>query len=161
NRLLAAIGLESWQHAWIADPGWALWTVLFVLVWQYAGLTMVIYLAGLQGIPDELTEASAVDGAHTWMRFRRATFPPLPPPITINATLTTMIGLRVFDQVLAVTGGGPVNATETLATQVWVQTWVNGRFGYGAALALLLTVLITGVTMTQLVLLRSREAGVH
>ena len=72
------------------------------------------------------------------------TLPLLAPAITIVATLTLIIGLRVFDQVLALTGGGPVDATETLATQVYQQTFVNGRFGYGAALALVLTVLDRG-----------------
>jgi raffinose/stachyose/melibiose transport system permease protein len=160
NRLLGGIGLTSWKHDWLGNPHWALWTILVVLVWQYSGLTMVIYLAGLQGIPDELMEAAAVDGATTWRRFRRIVFPLLAPAVTINATLTLIFGLRVFDQVIALTGGGPVDATETLATQVWKQTFVNGRFGYGAANALILTALIAVLALAQLAVLRMRESRV-
>lgn len=157
NKLFGAIGLKSFQHAWLGDPGWALWTILVVLVWQYTGLVMIIYLAGLQGIPEELLEASAVDGAGMWMRFRRVTFPLLAPALTISATLTAIFGLRAFEQVLALTGGGPVNASETMATQVWRQAFTFGRFGYGAAIALVLTALMAGVTLTQLAILRARE----
>jgi len=142
NQLLGVFGLDSWKQPWLGDPDWALWTILVVLVWQYTGLTMVIYLAGLQGISEELVEASAVDGATTWMGFRRVILPLLAPAITVNATLTLIFGLRVFDQVIALTGGGPVDASETLATQVWKQTFVIGRFGYGAANAVILTALI-------------------
>lgn len=158
NRFLGSLGLESWQQAWLGDPDWALWTVLVVLVWQFSGLTMVIYLAGLQGIPQELDEAAAVDGASAWMRFRRLTLPLLAPAITVNATLTLIFGLRVFDQILALTGGGPVDASESLATQVYKQTFVFGRFGYGAALALILSAMIMVMALAQVTVLRAREA---
>lgn len=160
NRLLRLVGLDSLATPWLGDPDWALWTVLFVLVWQYAGLTMVIYLAGLQGISDELIEAAAVDGAPPWTRFRRVIFPLLAPAITVNATLTLIHGLRVFDQVVGLTGGGPVNETETLATQVWEQTFVIGKYGYGAANALVLTLLIAVVAFLQLIVLRRREVRI-
>ena len=125
------------------------------MVWQFSGLAMVIYLAGLQGISEELDEARA--------RRRRLDVVPLPPGRRCrcsrrrspsSATLTLIIGLRVFDQVLALTGGGPVDATETLATQVYKQTFAYGRFGYGAALALILTALIAVLALTQLAILR-------
>lgn len=160
NQLLGVVGLESWQRTWLADPDWALWTVLVVLVWQFSGLAMVLYLAGLQTIPDELVEASSVDGASAWTRFRRIVFPLLAPAFTVSATLMLIIGLRVFDQVLALTGGGPVGASETLSTMMWKETWVNGRFGYGAALALILTLLVGVLAITQAVLLRRREARI-
>ena len=157
NTLLSEVGLESWQRAWLGDPGWALIAVLFVLVWQQSGLTMVIYLAGLQTIPDDLVEASTVDGASSWMRFRRITLPLLRPAFIIASTLTLIFGLRVFDQILGLTGGGPVGATETLATQVWKQSFADGRFGYGAALSIVLTLIIGTLALLQLVALRSQE----
>ena len=79
NQLLGALGLESWQRPWTGDPTWALWTIFVVLVWQFVGLSMVMYLAGLEGIPEELDEASAVDGASTFRRFRKITLPLLAP----------------------------------------------------------------------------------
>ena len=77
--------------------------------------------------------------------------------MTVSATITLVIGLRVFDQVMALTGGGPVDATQTLATQIYKQTFFLGRFGYGAAYALILTVLIATLALTQLALLRRNE----
>jgi len=157
NRTLGAVGLDSLQRPWTGDPDWALWTIFVVLVWQFVGLSMVMYLAGLQGIPDELDEASAVDGASSWRRFRKITLPLLAPAITVSVTLSTIYGLGVFDQVFALTGGGPVDASETLATQIYKQTFAFGRFGYGTALSLILTVLITILALAQLAILRARE----
>jgi raffinose/stachyose/melibiose transport system permease protein len=160
NQLLGLLGLDSWKHLWLADPHWALWVILVVMVWQYGGLAMVLYLAGLQSIPDELYEAAAVDGAPAWLTFRRLTFPLLAPAFTISATLTLIFGLRAFDQVLALTGGGPGNATQTLATEFFTQTFFNGRFGFGAAIALILTLLIMVMAILQVTILRRREARI-
>src|SRR4029077_7749226 len=107
----------------------ALWTILVVMVWQFTGLSMVLYLAGLQAISDDVYEATLVDGASAWFRFRKVVLPLLAPAVTVSATITLVIGLRVFDQVMALTGGGPVDATETLATQVYQQTFFLGRYG--------------------------------
>jgi raffinose/stachyose/melibiose transport system permease protein len=158
NGGLGHLGLDSLKRGWTGDPTWALWTIFIVLVWQFTGLSMVMYLAGLQGIPEELDEASAVDGASTWRRFRKITLPLLAPAITVSLTLATIYGLGVFDQVFALTGGGPVDASETLATQIYKQTFAYGRFGYGTALSLILTVLITVLALAQLVVLRARES---
>jgi raffinose/stachyose/melibiose transport system permease protein len=160
NRVLGKVGLESWQHSWLADPDTAIWTVLLVLVWQYSGLAMVIYSAGLQTIADELYEAAALDGASQFAQFRAITLPLLAPAVTVCSTLTLVLGLRVFDQVMALTGGGPVHASDTLATQVYQETFVLGHYGYGSALALTLTVLITALSFLQLRLLRKRESEI-
>jgi len=157
NRLLSGVGLDSWQRAWTRDPKTALWTILVVMVWQFTGLAMVLYLAGLQAISDDVYEATLVDGASAWFRFRKVVLPLLAPAMTVSATITLIIGMRVFDQVMALTGGGPVDASETLATQVYEQTWTRGHYGYGAAFALVLTVLITALALTQLALLRRNE----
>jgi raffinose/stachyose/melibiose transport system permease protein len=157
NAVLGSIGLESLQKTWLGDPTWALWCITVVFIWQGTGIAVLIYLAGLQGIPQELDEAAAVDGASTWYRVRRVTLPLLAPAMTVNITLALIQGLRAFDQILALTNGGPLNATETLATQVWKQTFVNGRFGYGAALAVVLTVLVAVASLIQLALLRANE----
>jgi raffinose/stachyose/melibiose transport system permease protein len=157
NSFFGNVGLTGIQHPWLGDPDWALPAVLLVLVWQTSGLPMVIYLAGLQSIPDDLMEASEVDGASTWLRLRRVTLPLLLPAFTISSTLTVIFGLRVFDQILALTDGGPVGATETLATQVWKQSFANGHFGYGAALSVVLTVIIGVAAVAQLVALRRLE----
>jgi raffinose/stachyose/melibiose transport system permease protein len=161
NQLLGAVGLHSLEQTWLASPTWALWTIAVVMVWQTSGLAMVIYLAGMQGIPDTVYEASALDGATPWRRFWHITLPLLAPTITINLVLSMVSGLRVFDQILALTNGGPYGASQTLASEVWQTTFVDGEYGYGAALAVLLTLLIGILATVQFAILRRRERAVH
>ncbi len=158
NWVLDGVGLGSLQHLWLGDPRTAVWAISVVMIWQFAGLCMVIYLAGLQSIPEELDEAAAIDGASAVRRFRRVTFPLLAPAMTVALTLPLIFSLRVFDQVIGLTQGGPANATETLATQVYEQTFGNARFGYGSALAVFMTLLVAVVAIAQASLLRAREA---
>jgi raffinose/stachyose/melibiose transport system permease protein len=157
NHVLDQLGLTGLKHTWLGEPGVALVAILIILVWQYTGMTMVIYLAGIEGIPEELTEAAVVDGATSWQRFRHITLPLLAPAVTVSCTLTLIFGLGVFDQIMATTGGGPANATETIATQVWRQSFVYGLFGEGAAMALVFTALVTICAVVQMLILRTRE----
>jgi len=147
NGLIGWFGAEP--KTWLADPALALWAVLIVMAWQTTGMVMVIYLAGLATVPTEIEEAAALDGASTWRRFRHITVPSIRPSIAIASTLMLIQGLRVFDQVLALTGGGPAGATETLATQVYKETFALSNFGFGAALALVLTVIILVFAVLQ------------
>jgi raffinose/stachyose/melibiose transport system permease protein len=156
NQTLAAIGLKSWQHDWLGDPHWALWCVLVVMVWQSVGFTMVIYLAGLATVPVELEEAAVLDGAGTFTRFRRIIVPMIQPSIAIATTLMLIQGLRVFDQVLALTAGGPAGSTQTLGTEVYQHSFVFNNFGFGASLALVLSVLILIFTVIQQYATRDR-----
>ena len=157
NAMLGAVGLEEFAKPWVADPTWAIWTVLIVIVWQNIGFAMVIYMAGLAAVPVEIEEAAAIDGANLWQRFWHVTLPSIRPAVAIATTLGIVNGLRVFDQILAMTNGGPVAASETMATQVYKQTFQFGRFGYGAAFALVLTLVITVAALVQLIVLRRRE----
>lgn len=157
SQALGWVGLEEWQRPWLADPALALWCVLVVMAWQTTGLVMVIYLAGLATVPPEIEEAAAIDGAGTWRRFRHITVPSIRPSIAIASTLMLVQGLRVFDQVMALTGGGPNGATETLATQVYKETFALSNFGFGAALALVLTVIILVFSALQQAAARDRS----
>jgi len=157
NAGLEALGLEGATRVWLGDPDTALWSVLVVMVWQFSGLCMAFYLAGLQGIPTDLIEAAEIDGASPWRRFRKITCRVRAPAATVSIALPTIFGLRTFDQVIALTFGGPGYATETLATQIFKQTFAFGRFGYGAAFALVLTALVLVVSVIQLLVLRARE----
>ena len=156
NQILGDVGLGSLRHDWLAVPKLALGCVLVVMVWQSIGFVSVVYLAGLATVPAELEEAAAIDGAGIWRRFRRITLPLIQPSLAIATTLTLIQGLRVFDQVMALTGGGPDNATQTLATEIYQQTFTYQEFGLGAAMALLLTVFILVFTIAQLALTRDR-----
>jgi len=156
NQTLGAIGLDSWQHDWLGDPDLALWCVLAVMVWQSIGFCMVIYLAGLATVPVDIEEAAVLDGAGVVKRFRHITVPMIQPSIAIATTLTLIQGLRVFDQVLALTAGGPAGSTQTLGTEVYQQAFVFNNFGFGASLALVLSVLILIFTVIQQYATRDR-----
>lgn len=149
NAVLTGVGLGSWTKAWLADPTLAIWAVLVVIVWQQTGFAMVIYMAGLAGVPHEIEEAAAIDGANLWQRFWHVVLPSIRPAVAISTTLGIVNGLRIFDQIMALTSGGPAGATETLATQVYKQAFSLGQFGYGAALALVLTLIILVFAIIQ------------
>jgi raffinose/stachyose/melibiose transport system permease protein len=157
NSLLESIGREDLQRIWLADPTFSLWVVMFVMVWQGAGIALVVYLAGLTAVSVEVEEAAVLDGAGTWSRFRHVVLPAIRPAITISLTLTIIQGLRAFDQIFALTGGGPAGATETMATQVYKQAFTLGNFGFGAAMALVLTLVILAFTIIQQSALRRSE----
>ena len=156
NQFLGSIGLTSLQQDWLASPRLALACILVVMVWQNTGFVMVTYLAGLATVPPELEEAAALDGAGPWRRFRSVTLPLIQPALAIATTLTLIQGLRVFDQVVALTGGGPAGATETLATEVYKETFTYNAFGSGAAMALLLSALILIFSIAQQYATRDR-----
>ncbi len=156
NQVLGDAGLGSLRHDWLAQPKLALGCVLVVMVWQNIGFVSVVYLAGLATVPAELEEAAAIDGAGKRHRFWHIVLPLIQPSLAIATTLTLIQGLRVFDQVMALTGGGPDNATQTLASEIYQQTFTYQEFGFGAAMALIMSVFILVFTIAQLALTRDR-----
>lgn len=126
-------------------------------LWRDTGYAMLIYIAGLQGIPDTYYEAARIDGAGPWKRFWKITFPLLAPAVTVNVTLFLGWGLKIFDYVVTATGGGPGRASETFAMYVYNYTFPYNRAGYGQAAALLMMIAIFIVTGIVTTLLRRRE----
>jgi raffinose/stachyose/melibiose transport system permease protein len=160
NNLLNVIGLGSWRQDWLGDPHLALWMIVLVVVWQFAGYSMVIFLAGLQSIPREIYEAAAIDGTGPVRRFWSVIRPLLAPAITINLMLSIIGGIKLFDQVYALTGGGPGHATDTISTLIYKDAFTLGEFGYSIALAVVLTVVVAIVSAGQYgVLSRSERAA--
>jgi raffinose/stachyose/melibiose transport system permease protein len=139
NAALEALGLEALTRNWLADPDIALWTIFFILTWKYIGFAILLFLAGLQGIPDELAEAAQIDGATWWQVQRYITLPLLGPTIRIWAFLSIIGSLQVFDMVW-VTVAPAVRriATETMATYMVQQGQFAGQPGYGSAIAVIL-----------------------
>jgi len=127
------------------------------VVWQFAGYSMVIFLAGLQSIPREIYEAAAIDGTGPVRRFFSIVRPLLAPAITINLMLSIIGGLKLFDQVWVMTGGGPGRASETLSTLIYKNAFQFNEFAYSIALALLLTVAVAILSSGQYRLLRRQE----
>lgn len=157
NGLLDAIGPASWRQNWLGEGNLALGSVIGVIVWQFAGYSMVIFLAGLQGIPAEIQEAAAVDGASAWQRFRSIVLPLLAPATTINLMLSIIGGLKLFDQVWVMTGGGPGTSTETLSTLLYKNAFQFNEYGYSVAIAIVLTVFVAVISSGQYGLLRRQE----
>jgi raffinose/stachyose/melibiose transport system permease protein len=160
NSLLDAVGLGSWRQDWLGDPDLALWSVVGVIVWQFAGYSMVIFLAGLQSVPREIYEAAAIDGAGAVRRFWSVVRPLLAPAFTVNLMLSIIGGIKLFDQVYALTGGGPGHATDTLSTLIYKDAFTLGEFGYSIALAVVLTIVVAVASTGQyLVLSRAERAA--
>ncbi len=142
NATLEAIGLGDLARNWLADPDIALWTIFFILTWKYIGFAILLFLAGLQGIPEDLAEAAQIDGATWWQVQRHITIPLLGPTIRIWAFLSIIGSLQVFDMVW-VTVAPAVRriATETMATYMVQQGQFAGQPGYGSAIAVILFVI--------------------
>ena len=139
NAMLEAVGLGDWQRNWLADPEIALWTLFVILTWKYVGFAIILMLAGLQGVPEELAEAAAIDGASWWQIQRHITIPLLGPTIRIWAFLSMIGALQLFDMVW-VTVAPTVRSmsTETMATYMVQQGQFAGQPGYGSAIAVIL-----------------------
>jgi raffinose/stachyose/melibiose transport system permease protein len=157
NSLFRAVGLSSWQQDWLGSPRLALWSVVAVIVWQFAGYSMVIFLAGLQSVPSEIHEAATMDGAGPVRRFWSVTRPLLAPAFTINLMLSIIGGIKLFDQVYALTVGGPGHATDTMSTLIYKDAFQLSEFGYSVALAVVLTVIVAVVSTGQYVVLSRYE----
>ncbi len=157
NSLLGAVGLASLKQDWLGDPQLALWAIVGVIVWQFGGYSMVIFLAGLQSVPKEIHEAADIDGAGPIRRFWSITRPLLAPAFTINLMLSMIGGIKLFDQVYALTGGGPGHATDTLSTLIYKDAFTLGEFGYSIALAVVLTIIVAVASIGQYTLLSRGE----
>lgn len=157
NSLLGAVGLGSLQQDWLGDPHLALWSIVAVIVWQFGGYSMVIFLAGLQSVPREIYEAAAIDGTGPVRRFWSVTRPLLAPAFTINLMLSIIGGIKLFDQVYALTGGGPGHATDTISTLIYKDAFTLGEFGYSIALAVILTIIVAVASTGQYLLLSRNE----
>jgi multiple sugar transport system permease protein len=157
TQLLEMVGLDHLKVDWLGDPKYALIAIILSTVWKSSGYYMIIYLAGLQGIPQELNEAASIDGANRWQQFRHITFPLLAGAMTVCLMLSMINSLKIFDQIAVMTDGGPGFATETMTYIVYKVGFGELRQGYGTALALVLFVLILIVSIIQIKLLRKRE----
>ena len=162
NEFLGNIGLSGLQRIWLGDPNLALGCISMVIVWEFAGYSMVIFLANLQGIPAEVIEASLVDGAGPFRRFWSIIRPALAPAITINLMLSIIGGLKIFDQVWVMTNGGPGGSTETMSTFLYKNAFQFGDFSYGITIAVILTILVGIISAGQFALLgrQNREKAV-
>ena len=153
NTVLGWFGIDG--PNWLGDPQWAMPAIIMMTAWRTFGTAMIIFLAGLQGVPPELHEAAAIDGAGVWRRFRHVTLPLLRPTI-LFVMVTTSIGyLQIFEEPFVMTKGGPLNSTMTVSYYTYNQ-FGYGNYGLAAAMSYLIFVVIAIVTAVQFRLLRER-----
>lgn len=157
NQMLESIGLGSYIVDWLGNPKYAMISIILSTVWKSAGYYMIIYLAGLQGIPQELSEAASIDGANGWQQFRHITFPMLAGSVTVCMVLSMISSLKIFDQIAVMTDGGPGFETETLTYIIYKVGIGELRQGFGTAMALVLFLIIMIITVIQVKLLQKRE----
>ena len=163
NGLLEKIGLDSLKQDWLSDSNLAIWTLGFILTWKYVGFAVILFLAGMQNIPEELSEAAAVDGASFWQTQRRITLPLLLPTIRIWAFLSIIGALQLFDLVYIIWGQyvASTAGTSTMATYMVTEGRNAGNYGYGNAVAVVLFIIsmIIALVYQRFVLRRDTEGA--
>jgi raffinose/stachyose/melibiose transport system permease protein len=157
DNTLQSFHLGFLTQDWLGNPHEALAFALVPMVWQNIGYSMIIFLAGLEGIAPSVMEAASLDGASGAKRFWHITWPLLAPALTINAVLTVIGGLNAFTMIFALTGGGPGNATQTVTTLLFQNAFTFGRYGYGTAMACALSIVVAAIAFAQVKFLRGRE----
>lgn len=160
NQIFEAFGISG--QTWLSDPNRVLVTLFFVVSWKYFGFHMILYLAGRQDIPTELTEAAMMDGASTWQIFRSITLPLLAPTIRISVFLSTIGAVQLFDMVWVLTGGGPIHASETMAVSLFQYGFKRYEVGYASAISvtMFLISLVFALLYQRFVLQRDTEGAV-
>src|SRR5262245_42717122 len=148
DKVLSLIGLDP-PVDWLGDPRTALSAIMMQNIWSTSGFFMIVFLAGLQDIPESLYEAARVDGASRWDQFRRITLPLLRPTTFYVVTMGLIGGFQMFDQVYVMTAGGPLKSTLTTAYLLYQEAFVNFNMGYACAIAFVLATIIFICTMAQ------------
>lgn len=141
--------LASEKYAWIG--------VLIVGVWQAVATNTIIYISGLQTVPEDVYEASNLDGATKWQEFWKVTLPLVVPFLTINLVLSTKNLLMVFDQIMSLTKGGPAQSTESISYLIYRNGMDGGQFGFQSANAVIFFLVIVGITVAQLTIMNKKE----
>ena len=160
DRLNAVLHAVTFGHFhpqfWLANPHLALPSIIMLSIWQGTGFQMVIFLAGLQGIPSSHYEAALVDGAKKWHLFRDVTLPGLRNTTIFVVIVTTIFSLRVFDQIYLLTQGGPNNSTSSVMYLAVSQAYVQNNVGQGAAISVVLCFVILVLSLIQRQVLKER-----
>lgn len=157
NTVLNAVGLESWTRAWLADPAVNMYAVSIPIIWNYIGPYLIIFIAAVQNIPSEIEEAANLDGATGHKKLFHITLPMVWTTVMICVVLAISGSLKAFDQIYIMTGGGPAQSTELLATYMYNNTFVIFRYGYGSAVSTMIIVLsLLIIGLSQLVMRKKK-----
>jgi multiple sugar transport system permease protein len=157
NQSLKAIGVQH-PPGWLSDPSYALYSVASIISWQMLGFAVVVYLAGLQGVPQDLLEAASLDGAGPSRRFRHITWPMLAPALTVNTVVLMISAFKTYDYIKVTTNGGPgAGTTATIAFDVLQTGFDANHVGYASAMAVAMLTIVAAGTAVVLRILRARE----
>lgn len=157
NEMIGVFGLGPYD--WLQDPQSAMPAIIIMSIWQGVGFQMVIFLAGLQDIPEDLYEAAGIDGASIWQKFRYVTLPMLRNTTVFVVLTTTILAFRLFDQVNVMTpDGGPENSTATMVWYAIRRGWGNGEIGYASAVSVVFVAIVLIISMIQRLIVRSESA---
>ena len=157
NHVLLGLGVINQPISWLGSSNLAMFSVGLVAAWVLTGFTTVVHLAALQSITVEMYQAATVDGAGRWQQFRWITLRMVAPGTTISVTISLITMLKLYDIIVALTGGGPAFATQSTALYIINLAFTDDRFGYASAVAMLLLVVSAVVALTTTGLLRRRE----
>lgn len=159
NQILTNLGLEWMIKDWLGDRQVALYAIFAGYVWQHVGFSMVLFLAGLQGVSQTLVEAARIDGANRFQIFRHVTLPALRTPITVVLVLSLIHSLKAFDIVYGMTLGGPAQSTQMLALWAFTQSMQIHDFGKGSAVAVVLLVITMAIVIPYMAWSMKTEKG--
>jgi raffinose/stachyose/melibiose transport system permease protein len=157
NRLLGAVGLDSWQHSWLGEPGTAMGSIIAMSQWQSIGYTTILFVVAIQRVPREFYEAAKVDGAGPVRRFVSVTVPMVREMTTLITILTVSGAFLVFNEVMVMTAGGPSNSSQVLGTWLYRNAFLNDDMGYASAIATVIFVITLAVGALQVVVSRRRR----
>ena len=150
--------LVKFETTLVANAKYGFWGLVVLMSWQMIGYMMIIYIAGIQNVPTDLTEAAKIDGANGWQRLRKVTLPMVMPSITICLFLTVSNCFKLFDQNLALTAGAPSKKTAMMALDIYNTFYGRSGFeGVGQAKAVIFFILVAGIAFAQLAITRRRE----
>lgn len=150
NGLLTSLGLEGLTRSWLLRPPLNTWSMIVASTWQSTGVSVLLFLIGLQVIPRDPVEAARLDGAEGWTLFRDITFPLLRPMTVVVVGISLVNSLKTFDIIWVMTQGGPYRSSETLAVTMYRETFLLFRHGYGSAIAVVLSVIVLAVSLLYL-----------
>ncbi|WP_108671662.1 carbohydrate ABC transporter permease [Peribacillus acanthi] len=150
------VGMEQFK-GWLSTTETGFWGLAILMSWQMAGYIMVIYIAHLEGLPQELLEAAAIDGANTFQRFRYIVFPLVAPAFTVSLFLTLSNSFKLYDQNLSLTGGGPYNSTQMVAMEIFKTAFSENQLAYASAKAVVFFILVAAISLIQVYFNKKRE----
>jgi raffinose/stachyose/melibiose transport system permease protein len=157
NRLLGAVGLESWQHSWLGEPSTAMWSIIGMSQWQSIGYTAILFVVAIQRVPREFYEAARVDGAGRIRSFFAITIPMVREMTTLISILTISGAFLVFNEVMVMTAGGPSNTSQVLGTWLYRNAFLNDDMGYASAIATVIFVITLTIGAAQVYVSRRRR----